>query len=137
MKKHTIASTTYIILENPPILKSGRVAARLATQLGGLLTSINTSELSEISDNNKAIPMLVSALNSVDTDMIYDSAIELLDMSKVYKDGSDMRIESDVLDVHFNDQPENLFPFLVWLIKEVCGGYFLGLGKSFPSKTGD
>ena len=134
---HTIAGVNYAILGNCSVLTSGRIAAKLAKEVMPALQAAATPE----SGNQDPLEMLSGMLGSLDTQMVFDCAIELLVHSKVFADdvqisaaegGKAPRAE---FDSHFLKHPQNLFPFLIWIVMQTCGGFF-ELGKLSPNSTG-
>ena len=133
---HTIAGVNYAILGNCSVLTSGRIAAKLAKEV---MPALQAAALPE-GNNQDPLEMLSGMLGSLDTQMVFDCAIELLVHSKVFADdvqisaaegGKTPRAE---FDSHFLKYPQNLFPFLIWIVMQTCGGFF-ELGKLSQSST--
>ena len=136
---HNIAGVNYVILGNCSVLTSGRIAARLAKEV---MPALQAAALPEGSDDKsyeeQIFAVIGDLLSGVDTDLVYNCAIELFLHSKVFAD--DVQISSAEggkkpkaeFDSHFLRHPQNLFPFLLWIIMQTCGGFF-ELGKLSPN----
>lgn len=138
---HNIAGVNYAILGNCSVLTSGRIAAKLAKEvMPALQAAVLPEGGNEKSYEEQIFAVIGDLLSSVDTDLVYNCAIELLVHSKVFADdvqisaaegGKAPRAE---FDSHFLKHPQNLFPFLIWIVMQTCGGFF-ELGKLSPSNT--
>lgn len=145
-KTHDIAGVTYSILGNCSIIVSGRIAAKLAPLVPVALDAAKGSvDQLDSGDETKMTLAIVKIIAKLDTELIYDAAFQIIAHCKCFaaaKSGeiqlSDAsgNVNNAMIDKHFSDYPANLFPFLVWVLKEELGGFFdFGVGKSYLSST--
>lgn len=143
-KTHEIAGVTYSILGNCSIIISGRIAAKLAKQILPALTgaSEHLTALQSSTDQSGQLMTMGKMIATLDTELVYDAAFELVANCKCFaNDGNEVQLSdasgqvNDTMTTkHFNDYPANLFPFLIWVLQQQCGGFF-DLGKLSPNKT--
>ena len=143
-KTHDIAGVTYSILGNCSIIVSGRIAAKLAKQILPALTgaSEHLAALQTSTNQSEQLAAMGAMIATLDTELVYDAAFELVAHCKCFaNDNIEIQLSDGggktndaMLSKHFNDHPANLFPFLIWILQQECGGFF-DLGKLSRSNT--
>jgi hypothetical protein len=132
---HTIAGRRYE-LTKLPIITSGRIAARVGSKLVPAITSISIPDIQSCKDGDidsikKALGSLSGVLDKIDPELIFDDAMECI-RNGCTVDGIPISQHHD-FEKHFSECPQDLFPALIWALKENIGGFF-DLAALFQSK---
>lgn len=133
IERTEIKGTAYAVARMDP-LRGGRIAARVGRILaaaladsGGIadLISAYRNGAADQLDEGKLIEALAGGMRGLDTDALYDAALE---MCKGQVFAGERKLHDDTaFNAHFREQPDHLLPVLAWVLKVNCAGFF-GLG---------
>jgi hypothetical protein len=121
---HTIAGRAYR-LSKLPIIQSGRIAAKIGKSILPAIASAQGIDLKDTVSLTKAISV---AIQDIDAELFFDDAMLCV------KNGCNVNeydiAEHHYFEKHFANHPQDLFPVLIWALKENIGGFF-DLGALF------
>ena len=121
---HTIAGREYQ-LTKLPIVQAGRIAAKIGKSL---LPAIASAQGIDLKDTENVTKAIAKAIDNIDAEAFYDDAMMCIQQG-CFTCGYDIK-ECHYFEKHFMEYPQDLFPVLIWALKENVGGFF-DLGAIF------
>lgn len=152
----TINGQAYRLVKLPP-LSAGRVASIVAQALAGALSDASTVStllgtlknraaekapegdpvadtlagkvLDVLGDDAAVLAALAGGLQNIKVDALYRAGEECL-VGQLFADTK--LHDRAAVERHFGDRPQDLFPVMVWALRENCTGFF---GKGAPASN--
>lgn len=126
-----IRGTSYRLARLDP-LRGGRIAARVgrilaaaladAGAIGELIAAAKSGAAVGDMSETKLIEALAGGVQGLDTDALYDSALEF---ARGNLFAGDRKLHDDsTLNAHFREHPDHLMLVLAWVLKVNCAGFF-------------